>query len=66
MVFVYSFNRFVDQEGEDRSMDPFIGSETSNLEVSAIPASLEIHVHDIYTSIFEHLHTLVVIQTGID
>lgn len=35
MVFVYSFNRFVDQEGEDRSMDPFNGSETSNLTISA-------------------------------
>jgi hypothetical protein len=35
MVFVYSVNRFVDQEGEDRSMDPFNGSETSNLRVSA-------------------------------
>jgi len=66
MVFVYSFNRFVDQEGEDRSMDPFIGSETSNLEVSAVLHWQEIHVHDIYTSILEHLHTLVVIQTGID
>lgn len=66
MVFVYSFNRFVDQEGEDRSMDPFIGSETSNLEVSAVLHRQEIYVHDIYTSILEHLHTLVVIQTGID
>jgi len=66
MVFVYSFNRFVDQEGEDRSIDPFIGSETSNLAVSIVSDRLCIHVHDIDTSILEHLHTLVVIQTGID
>lgn len=31
IVFVYSFNRFVDQEGDARSIDPFSGSETSNL-----------------------------------
>jgi hypothetical protein len=34
MVFVYSFNRFVDQEGDDRSIDPFNGSETSSLRIS--------------------------------
>jgi len=67
MVFVYSFNRFVDQEGEDRSMDPFNGSETSNLRKSQRrPCQRESHPHDIDTSILEHLHTLVVIQAGID
>ena len=66
IVFVYSFNRFVDQEGEDRSIDPFIGSETSNLGVSAFHDTVENGSHDIYPSVLEHLHTLVVIETGID
>jgi hypothetical protein len=35
IVFVYSLSRFVVQEGEDLSMDPFKGSETSSLSVSA-------------------------------
>ena len=42
IVFVYSFNRFVDHEGEDRSMDPFNGNETSNLGVSAVHDSRKI------------------------
>jgi hypothetical protein len=66
IVFVYSFNRFVDQEGEDRSIDPFNGSETSNLGVSTFHGKVENHSHDINPSILEHLHTLVVVQTGID
>jgi hypothetical protein len=36
IVFVYSFNRFVDQDGDDRSMEPFNGSETSSLRISCI------------------------------
>jgi hypothetical protein len=31
MVLVYSLSKLVDQEGEDRSMDPLRGSETSSL-----------------------------------
>jgi len=48
-------------------MDPFNGSETSNLRKSQRrPCQRESHPHDIDTSILEHLHTLVVIQAGID
>ena len=67
MVFVYSFNRFVDQEGDARSIDPFSGSETSNLDNQRLSSSrAQGDSHDIDTSVLEHLHTLVVIQTGID
>lgn len=78
---MYSLRRFVDHEGLDRSILPLSGKERSSLpwRVSRRPymvlkprcfdphiTQIKSYLQHVDTSIIEHLHTVVMIQTRVD
>ena len=66
IVVVYASSRFVDHEGEDRSMLPFRGKETSSLCVSAEGKMVKGGVHDIDARAAKHGHALVMVETRVN